>query len=270
MNKSQLLEISKELRVDIIKMINKAGSGHPGGSLSAIDILTYLYFEKMNVDINNPKDKDRDRFVLSKGHSAPALYATLAKKGFFPKEELDNLRELGSILQGHPDAKKCPGVDICTGSLGQGFSNACGIALGAKLDKSNAKVYAILGDGEIQEGIVWEAMMAAVKYKLDNLVAIIDYNKIQLDGRTDEIMPMENLYDRIANFGWNVVECDGHDFDEIHEAFNKAESCKDKPTCIIANTIKGKGVSFMEDEVSWHGAAPNNEQTEIAIKELVR
>ena len=270
MNKSQLSEISKELRVDIIKMINKAGSGHPGGSLSAIDILTYLYFEKMNVDINNPKDKDRDRFVLSKGHSAPALYATLAKKGFFPKEELDNLRELGSILQGHPDAKKCPGVDICTGSLGQGFSNACGIALGAKLDKSNAKVYAILGDGEIQEGIVWEAMMAAVKYKLDNLVAIIDYNKIQLDGRTDEIMPMENLYDRIANFGWNVVECDGHDFDEIHEAFNKAESCKDKPTCIIANTIKGKGVSFMEDEVSWHGAAPNNEQTEIAIKELVR
>lgn len=270
MDKSQLVEISKELRVDIIKMINKAGSGHPGGSLSAIDILTYLYFEKMNVNIDNPKAKDRDRFVLSKGHSAPALYATLAKKGFFPKGELDNLRELGSILQGHPDAKKCPGVDICTGSLGQGFSNACGIALGQKLDKSDAKVYAILGDGEIQEGIVWEAMMAAAKYKLDNLVAIIDCNKIQLDGRTDEIMPMENLHARVANFGWNVVECDGHDFDEIHEAFTNADNCKDKPTCIIAHTIKGKGVSFMEDEVSWHGAAPNNEQTEEAIKELVR
>ena len=192
-----------------------------------------------------------------------------AKKGFFPKEELDNLRELGSILQGHPDAKKCPGVDICTGSLGQGFSNACGIALGAKLDKSNAKVYAILGDGEIQEGIIWEAMMAAVKYKLDNLVAIIDYNKIQLDGRTDEIMPMENLYDRIANFGWNVVECNGHDFDEIHEAFNKSDNCKDKPTCIIANTIKGKGISFMENKAEWHGKAPNEEQYNQAMSELV-
>lgn len=270
MNKEQLAEISKELRVDIVKMINKAGSGHPGGSLSVIDILTYLYFEKMNVDVYNPKSKDRDRFVLSKGHAAPALYATLAKKGFFPKEELDNLRQLGSILQGHPDAKKCPGVDICTGSLGQGFSNACGIALGAKLDKSDVKVYTILGDGEIQEGIVWEAMMSAVKFKLDNLVAIIDHNKIQLDGRNDEIMPIENLQSRIANFGWNVVECDGHDFDEIHKAFIKADKCKDKPTCIIAHTIKGKGVSFMEDEVSWHGAAPNNEQTEQAIKELVR
>ena len=242
MNKEQLAEISKELRVDIVKMINKAESGHPGGSLSVIDILTYLYFEKMNVDVQNPKDENRDRFVLSKGHAAPALYATLAKKGFFPKEELDNLRVLGSILQGHPDSKKCPGIDICTGSLGQGFSNACGIAIGNKLNKSDAKVYVALGDGEIQEGIVWEAMMSAAKYKLDNLVAIIDFN---------------------------VVECDGHNFDEIHEAFNKADECKDKPTCIIAHTIKGKGVSFMEDNLAWHGAAPNREQTDEAIKELI-
>lgn len=269
MNKEQLAEISKELRVDIVKMINKAGSGHPGGSLSVIDILTYLYFEKMNVDVQNPKDENRDRFVLSKGHAAPALYATLAKKGFFPKEELDNLRVLGSILQGHPDSKKCPGIDICTGSLGQGFSNACGIAIGNKLNKSDAKVYVALGDGEIQEGIVWEAMMSAAKYKLDNLVAIIDFNGIQLDGRTNEIMPIDNLAGRVANFGWNVVECDGHNFDEIHEAFNKADECKDKPTCIIAHTIKGKGVSFMEDNVAWHGAAPNREQTDEAIKELI-
>ena len=269
MNKENLIEISKELRQDIIQMINKAGSGHPGGSLSVIDILTYLYFEKMNVDVKNPKADDRDRFVLSKGHAAPALYATLAKKGFFDKEELNSLRVLGSILQGHPDAKKCPGVDISTGSLGQGISNACGVALGYKMDKSDGRVYVVLGDGEIQEGIVWEAMMAANKYKLDNLVAIIDNNKIQLDGRVSEIMPNDNLKERIANFGWNVVECNGHDFEELDKAFNNAESIKNKPTCIIANTVKGKGVSFMEDNVAWHGAAPNAQQTKQAIEEII-
>ena len=197
------------------------------------------------------------------------LYMQLLLKGFFSKEELENLRVLGSILQGHPDAKKCPGVDICTGSLGQGFSNACGIALGNKLNKSDAKVYVALGDGEIQEGIVWEAMMASAKYKLDNLVAIIDCNGIQLDVRTDEIMPMNNLASRVADFGWNVVECNGHDFDQIQEAFNKADECKGRPTCILAHTVKGKGVSFMEDNVAWHGAAPNREQTDKAVKELI-
>lgn len=269
MNKVKLLEISKELRKDIIQMINKAGSGHPGGSLSVIDILTYLYFEKMNIDTKNQKAQNRDRFVLSKGHAAPALYATLSKKGFFDKEELDNLRVLGSILQGHPDAKKCPGVDISTGSLGQGMSNACGIALGYKMNKSDGRVYVVLGDGEIQEGIVWEAMMSANKYKLDNLVAIIDNNGIQLDGRIDEIMPNHNLKGRIENFGWNVVECDGHDFDDLDKAFNNAESVKNKPTCIIAKTVKGKGVSFMEDNPAWHGAAPNAEQTKQAIEEII-
>ena len=204
----------------------------------------------MNVDIENPKALDRDRFVLSKGHAAPALYVTLAKKGFFQKEELNNLRVLGSILQGHPDAKKCPGVDISTGSLGQGFSNACGIALGNKLTKNDAKVYVVVGDGEIQEGIVWEAMMAASKYNLDNLVAIIDNNGIQLDGRTNERMPIENLETVIKGFGWNVVSCNGHDFDELDMAFNAADGTKGKPTCIIANTVKGKGVSFMEDNVA--------------------
>ena len=212
MNKDKLVEISKNLRKDIIETINKAGSGHPGGSLSIIDILSYLYFEKMNIDVSNPKYEERDRFVLSKGHAAPALYVTLAEKGFFDKEELNHLRELGSILQGHPDAKKCPGVDICTGSLGQGFSNACGIALGNKLNNYNSKTYVVLGD---------------------------------------------------------VVQCDGHDFDDINRAFNEIEKVKDKPKCIIANTIKGKGVSFMEDNVAWHGVAPNKEQTEMAIAEIV-
>ncbi|WP_195953996.1 transketolase [Clostridium saudiense] len=269
MNKEKLVEISKELRKNIIETISKAGSGHPGGSLSIIDIISYLYFEKMNVDVLNPKAEDRDRFVLSKGHAAPALYVTLAEKGFFDKEELNHLREIGSILQGHPDAKKCPGVDICTGSLGQGFSNSCGIALGNKLNKSKAMTYVVLGDGEIQEGIVWEAMMSASKYKLDNLVAIVDKNNIQLDGRVSEIMPEENLANRITDFGWHVVECNGHDYDDINRAFNEIEQVKDKPKCIIANTIKGKGVSFMEDNVAWHGAAPNAEQTEKAIAEII-
>lgn len=269
MNKENLIKISANLRKDIIEMINKAGSGHPGGALSIIDILTYLYFEKMNIDPKNPKMKDRDRFILSKGHAAPALYAILSEKGYFDKNELSTLRKLGSILQGHPDSKKCPGVDISTGSLGQGFSNACGIALGYKMNNSSSRVYAVLGDGEIQEGIVWEAIMSASKFKLDNLVAIVDNNGIQLDGRTSEIMPIENLSETIKGFGWNVLECDGHDFSEIDKVFNVAEKTKDKPTVIIANTIKGKGVSFMEDNVAWHGAAPNKEQTERAINEIL-
>ncbi|WP_195986685.1 transketolase [Clostridium sp. D53t1_180928_C8] len=269
MNKEKLMEISKKLRKDIIETINKAGSGHPGGSLSIIDIISYLYFEKMNVDVSNPKDEERDRFILSKGHAAPALYVTLAEKGFFDKEELNHLREIGSILQGHPDAKKCPGVDICTGSLGQGFSNGCGIALGNKLNNYNSMTYVVLGDGEIQEGIVWETMMAAAKYKLDNLVAIIDKNNIQLDGRVSEIMPLDNLESRVTDFGWHVVKCDGHDFDDINRAFNEIEKVKGKPKCIIANTVKGKGVSFMEDNVAWHGVAPNKEQTEMAVAEII-
>jgi transketolase len=269
-NKKNLIEISKELRKDIIETIYNAGSGHPGGSLSVIDVITYLYFEKMNIDVKNPKMENRDKFILSKGHAAPAQYVALAKKGFFDKSELKNLRQLGSILQGHPDAKKCPGVEVSTGSLGQGFSNACGIALGNKMDNRDSKVYVVLGDGEIQEGIVWETAMSASQFKLDNLVAIIDKNGIQLDGRTEEIMDIERLKERWESFGWNVVECNGNDFDEIDEAFNTLEQSTGKPSLIIAKTIKGKGVSFMEDNPAWHGAAPNEQERKIALEELSR
>lgn len=267
MNKDKLYDIAKELRKDIIEMIYESGSGHPGGSLSVIDIITYLYFEKMNVDCKNPKLEERDIFILSKGHAAPALYATLAKKGFFDKKEIYNLRKIGSFLQGHPDAKKCPGVEISTGSLGQGFSNGCGLALANKLDNKKGNVYVVLGDGEIQEGIVWETLMAGSQYKLNNLVAIIDKNGIQLDGRTSEVMGVDSLKERIKGFGWNVVECDGHDFESINNAFNEV-GINDSPTAIIANTVKGKGVSFMEDNVEWHGMAPSKEQKEQALIEL--
>lgn len=268
MDKNNLLKISNELRKDIIETVYSAGSGHPGGSLSIIDIVTYLYFEKMNIDSKEPNMENRDKFVLSKGHAAPAQYVALAEKGFFDKEELKNLRQLGSILQGHPDAKKCPGVEVSTGSLGQGFSNACGIALGNKLNNVDSKVYVVLGDGEIQEGIVWEAAMSAVQFKLDNLIAIIDENGIQLDGRTEEIMNVDRLKERWESFGWNVVECDGHDFDEIDKAFASLEDNKGKPSIILAKTIKGKGVSFMEDNPDWHGMAPNEEQRKLALDEL--
>ena len=270
MNKKELVEISKELRIDIIETISNAGTGHPGGSLSIIDILTYLYFEKMNIDPKNPKMEERDKFILSKGHAAPAQYVVLAKKGYFPKEELKGLRKLGSILQGHPDSKKCPGIEISTGSLGQGFSNACGIALANKMDSSKAMTYVVLGDGEIQEGIVWETAMAAAQFKLGNLVAIVDKNGIQLDGRTTEIMGVDPLKDRWESFGWNVLECNGHDFDEIDNIFNEVGKVPEKPTVIIANTVKGKGVSFMEDKVAWHGVAPNVKEAEEAIMELSR
>lgn len=268
MKVQELQNISNELRKDIIEMIYESGSGHPGGSLSAIDIITYLYFSKMNIDPKNKDMRDRDKFVLSKGHAAPAQYAALAKKGYFNSDELKNLRKIGSFLQGHPDRKKCPGIEISTGSLGQGFSNACGLALANKIDKRLGRVYVVLGDGELQEGIVWEVAMAAAHFKLDNLVAIIDKNGIQLDGRTDEVMNTNPLGDKWLSFGWNVVKCNGHDFNDIDRAFNIKEN-NGMPTVVIAETIKGKGVSFMEDNVAWHGAAPSKQQVEDAIKELI-
>ncbi|MHC1684272.1 MAG: transketolase [Clostridiaceae bacterium] len=268
MNKDILVSVSKEIRKNIIGMIFEAKSGHPGGSLSCADIITYLYFEKMNVDENNPKKDDRDRFVLSKGHAAPALYATLAEKGFFEKKHLKNLRKVGALLQGHPDAKNIPGVDVSTGSLGQGISNAVGMALGLKLEEKNSKVYVVLGDGELQEGLVWEAAMSAAHYKLNNLVAIVDYNRLQIDGNNEEVMGIAPLDEKWKSFGWNVISCDGHDFEELHKAFNEADNAENTPTVIIASTIKGKGVTFMENLAGWHGQAPNEEQKDQAIAEI--
>ena len=268
MNKELLIEKSKYVRKNIINMIYEAKSGHPGGSLSCADIITYLYFERMNINKDNYLNDERDRFVLSKGHAAPALYGVLCEKGFFPKEELKTLRKVGALLQGHPDKKKVPGVDVSTGSLGQGISNAAGMALGLKLRKSPANVYTVLGDGELQEGLVWEAAMAAAHYKLSNLVAIVDYNGLQIDGKNEDVMTIAPLEDKFSGFGWNVVKCNGHDFDEIHAAFDKTESCLNRPTIIIANTIKGKGVSFMENKVEWHGTAPNSDQKEKALYEI--
>lgn len=266
MNKEKLISISKEIRKNIIEMIYESKSGHPGGSLSCADIMTYLYFEKMNVNAKSLNDENRDRFVMSKGHAAPVLYAVLSEKEFFKKEELMNLRKIGSMLQGHPDSKNIPGVDVSTGSLGQGISNAVGMALGLKYKKNKAKVYTILGDGEMQEGLVWEALMAGGHYKLDNLVAILDYNGLQIDGKNDEVMTISPVDKKFESFGWNVVTCDGHDYDDIDRAFNKV--VEGKPTMIIAKTIKGKGVSFMENEAGWHGQAPNLEQKELALNEL--
>lgn len=251
-------------------MLCESKSGHPGGSLSCADILTYLYYEKMNIDVSNPKWEQRDRFVLSKGHAAPALYSVLAEKGFFPKEELKTLRKTGGLLQGHPDSKHVPGVDVSTGSLGQGISNAVGMALGLKAQNNNARVYAVLGDGELQEGLVWEASMAAAHYKLDNLVAIVDFNGLQIDGKNEEVMGISPLDEKFRGFGFNVIECDGHDYEELDKAFKNAEETKGKPTVIIAKTVKGKGVSFMENQAGWHGQAPNKEQTEQAITEIMK
>lgn len=270
MNKENLVSISKNVRKNIIEMLCESKSGHPGGSLSCADILTYLYYEKMNIDVNNPKWEQRDRFVLSKGHAAPALYSVLAEKGFFPKEELKTLRKTGGLLQGHPDSKHVPGVDVSTGSLGQGISNAVGMALGLKAQNNNARVYVILGDGELQEGLVWEASMAAAHYKLDNLVAIVDFNGLQIDGKNEEVMGINPLDEKFKGFGFNVVECDGHDYEELDKAFKNAEETKGKPTVIIAKTVKGKGVSFMENQAGWHGQAPNKEQTEQAIMEIMK
>ena len=257
-----------EMRRHIIRMIGKAGSGHPGGSLSCADLVAALYFDVMKVDPSNPKWEDRDRFVMSKGHAAPALYAALAMKGYFPVEELDTLRELGSILQGHPSSKKTPGVDISTGSLGQGLSIANGIALGAKLGGKDFYTYCLMGDGEIEEGQIWEACMTAAHYKLDNVIGFVDYNHLQIDGTIEDVIGNVNLQEKFTAFGWNVLTIDGHDIAAILEAIETAKATKGVPTMIIMNTVKGKGVSFMENQVGWHGKAPNAEQVAQALKEL--
>ncbi|MCC3868797.1 transketolase [Terrisporobacter mayombei] len=263
-----LTVISNNIRKNIVEMIYEANSGHPGGSLSAVEILTYLYFKEMNVEANNPKKQDRDRFVLSKGHAAPVLYATLAEKCFFDKKLLKSLRKLNSPLQGHPDSKKLSGIDISTGSLGQGISNAVGLGIGMKMDASNSRVYCLLGDGEVQEGLVWEAFMAAAHYKLDNLVVIIDNNGLQIDGKNEDVLNINNLKKKLEAFNFNTIEIDGHSFFEIEKALNVARETKGFPTAIIAKTVKGKGVSFMENEAGWHGNAPSLEQRNKALKEL--
>ena len=265
---SFLKEKAKEIRKSIVSMITEAKSGHPGGSLSVTDILTALYFSEMNVDPANPKMEGRDRFVLSKGHAAPAIYATLAEKGYFSKDELMTLRKFGSRLQGHPDMKKLPGIEISTGSLGQGLSVANGMALNAKIFDENYRTYVVLGDGEIQEGQIWEAAMTAAHYKLDNLCAFLDSNNLQIDGNVSEIMGVEPLDKKWEAFGWNVIKIDGHDFEQILSALDKAREYKGKPTMIIAKTIKGKGVSFMENVCGFHGVAPTLEELERALAEL--
>lgn len=265
--KKSLQKIACKVRMGVIEGTFNAKSGHPGGSLSISDTLTYLYFNKLNVDPKNPEMTDRDRFVLSKGHTAPALYAVLAQKGFFPEEELKTLRHIGAMLQGHP-CIHIPGIDMSSGSLGQGISAACGMALAGKIDSRPYKVYTILGDGEIQEGQVWEAAMFASHYKLDNLVAVIDNNGLQIDGSVEDVMSPYPIINKFEAFGWHVITMDAHDFDDIDRAFNEAEKISGKPVAIIQKSIKGKGVSFMENQVSWHGSAPNKEQYEIAMAEL--
>jgi len=268
----ELIESLKEkarlIRRDIITMIGRAGSGHPGGSLSGVEIVTALYFHLMRVDPQNPDWPDRDRFILSKGHAAPLLYAALARRGYFPPEELLTLRKLGSRLQGHPDRKSLPGVEMSTGSLGQGLAVANGLALAARLDRRNFRIYVLLGDGELQEGMVWEAAMAASHYKLDQITAFVDHNHLQIDGRIEEVLSPEPLPDKFRAFGWEVLVIDGHDFRQIIQAVHHAWDTKGKPTVIIAETVKGKGVSFMENQVGWHGVAPKPEEVEQALAEL--
>ena len=263
-----LKKTANEIRKGIVTAVHSAKSGHPGGSLSAADILTYLYFEEMNVDPKDPKKADRDRFVLSKGHIAPALYATLAEKGYFPKEDLKTLRHVGSYLQGHPDMKHIPGVDMSSGSLGQGISAAVGMAIAGKLDNADYRVYTLLGDGEIQEGQVWEASMLAAHRKLDNLVVIVDNNNLQIDGAITEVNSPYPIDKKFEAFNFHVINIDGNDFDQIDAAFKEAKTVKGQPTAIIAKTVKGKGVSFMENQVGWHGKAPNDEEYKIAMEEL--
>lgn len=267
---ARLEEIARRMRIDIVEMLGKAGSGHPGGSLSAIDMVTALYFEVLRHDPKNPTWQERDRFVLSKGHAVPAVYACMAEAGYIPHEELGTLRQLDSRLQGHPVTSfiVAPGVEACTGSLGQGLSVAQGMALASKLDGEPFRVYAMMGDGEMQEGQIWEALMSAPKYDLDNLVAIVDYNKAQIDGTIDEVMSLEPLEEKLRAFNWHVIRIDGHDIAAFLRALDEAQGQKGKPTFIIADTIKGKGVSFMEHKVNWHGAAPNAEQTAQAVAEL--
>lgn len=263
-----LKKTANEIRKGIVTAVHSAKSGHPGGSLSAADILTYLYFEEMNIDPKDPKKADRDRFVLSKGHIAPALYSTLAERGYFPKEDLKTLRHVGSYLQGHPDMKHIPGVDMSSGSLGQGGSAAVGMALAGKLDKADYRVYCVLGDGEIQEGQVWEAAMFAGARKLDNLVFVVDNNGLQIDGDIEDVCSPYPIADKFKAFNFHVVEIDAHDFEQIAAAFRNARETKGQPTAIIAKSVKGKGVSFMENQASWHGSAPNDEQYAQAMAEL--
>ena len=267
-NCDELKKIANKVRIDIINMVNEAHSGHPGGSLSSADILTVLYFNQMNIDEKNPYSKERDRFVLSKGHCAPALYSILTEKGYVPKEELLKFRKMDGILQGHPDMRKIPGVDMTTGSLGQGLSIANGMALASKMNHEGYRVYCLLGDGEIEEGQVWEAAMTANKYKLDNLCAIVDYNGLQIDGTVEEVKGLDDLEGKFRSFGFNTIVTNGNDIEKLIDAFNSAKLCKGKPSVIIAKTIKGKGVSFMENKVEWHGKAPNEEEYNQAIKEL--
>ncbi|MCD8217493.1 MAG: transketolase [Clostridiales bacterium] len=268
MTKTELEKVAVEVRKGIVTAVHSAKSGHPGGSLSAADIFTYLYFEEMNIDPANPKKEDRDRFVLSKGHVAPGFYSVLAQRGFFPVEELKGLRHVGSFLQGHPDMKHIPGVDMSSGSLGQGFSAAVGMALAGKMDGKDYRVYALAGDGEIQEGQIWEASMFAGHRKLDNLVLIVDNNGLQIDGKIDDVCSPYPIDEKFKAFNFHVITIDGNDFDEIAAAFAEARATKGQPTAIIAKTVKGKGVSYMENQAGWHGKAPNDEEYAIAMEEL--
>lgn len=267
--KSLVQEKATAIRVSILKAVTAAKSGHPGGSLSIADLMALLYYVEMNVDPKNPKDGNRDRFVLSKGHAAPALYATLAEKGFFDKAELENLRKIDCMLQGHPDMKHTPGVDMSTGSLGQGISAACGMALAGRIDKKDYRVFAVLGDGELEEGQVWEAAMFAGFYKLNNLTAFIDFNGLQIDGDIREVMSPLPIAPKFEAFNWNVIEVNGHDLDELHNAIEAAKACTDKPTAVVMNTVKGKGIKEMEGQAGWHGKAPSAEEYEQFVAELL-
>ena len=271
MDKAKITELKKRaanVRMSAVTAVHSAASGHPGGSLSIADVLTLLYFEVMNIDPKDPKKADRDRFVLSKGHCSPALYGVLAERGFFPKEDIKTFRKTGSYLQGHPDMKAIPGVDMSSGSLGQGVCCANGMALAGKIDNKDYRVYTILGDGELEEGQVWEAAMYAAHYKLDNLTAFVDFNGLQIDGNVADVLSPLPIDEKFKAFGWNVIVCDGHDFEAMLSAINEAKATKGKPTVIILKTVKGKGVSFMENNPAWHGSAPNDEQYAQAIEEL--
>ncbi|MBE6040557.1 MAG: transketolase [Clostridiales bacterium] len=268
MNVNELKQTARKVRIDALRGIHAASSGHPGGSLSSADIITALYFSVMNIDPDDPHMKGRDRFVLSKGHSCPALYAALANRGYFDPDEMLSFRRLGSFLQGHPNMDKCPGVEMSTGSLGQGFSVAVGMAIAGKMDGDSGRVFTMTGDGELQEGIIWEAALSAAKHGLDNLIAIVDWNNLQIDGVVDTVKKVAPVDEKFRAFGWEVFSCDGHDMQDILDTFDKALAVKGKPVCIVAKTVKGKGVSFMEDKAGWHGKAPDDEQLAQAIEEL--
>lgn len=268
MKAHELEKVAARVRTHIVKAIHKAGSGHPGGSLSAADIVTALYFGEMNIDPKNPKMEGRDKFILSKGHAGPVQYAALAERGYFPVEDMMSLRKLGSPFQGHPNMHYVPGIEMSTGSLGQGMAVCVGMALANKIDNNPGRIYTLLGDGEIQEGLIWEAAMSASHYHLDNMVAIVDWNGLQIDGKNDDVMTVKPIDEKFKAFGWHVILIDGHNFDEILEAFKEARQTKGQPTAIIAKTHKGRGVSFMEDEAGWHGKAPDEEQAKQAVAEL--